>query len=315
MEITADDKHVVVEKVKRNPSVKGHRIINIVSILCLICCYFLTITFNALSGAGNSTVFKNTIGELSDKYQLNTTPAGWTFIIWSIIYLFMAMAFIFFIITIFKQNHNGYIYLNPVVVSPEYCAVYGINFLLNIAWLFLWDREEMAAASSDLFAIFITNVISLVLLIINIEQGDHLLKKEQPTIYWMYIILAFNGQALYCTWTFFASLLNFSISLVYVNGDVTLKQAADINLWLVLIIVLGWAFTEMVYLDRFTRYLIAPYMVVLWALGGVSSEQSNNWDIDRSTKDFTVALIVIAVCLLVTKIATIIIREAKQPYY
>jgi len=318
MEVTADNsnsgKHVVVKEAKRNTAVKGHRIINIVSIVCLICCYFLTITFNALSGAGDSSVFNNTIGELSDKYQLNTTPAGWTFIIWSIIYLFMGMAFIFFIYTIFKQNHNGYIYLNPVVVSPEYCAVYGINFLLNIAWLFLWDREEMAAASSDLFAIFITNVISIALLINNIEQGDHLLKKEQPTIYWMYIILAFNGQALYCTWTFFASLLNFSICLVYV-GDATLKEAADTNLSLVLILVLGWAVMDMIFLDRFTRYLIAPYMVVVWALGGVLSEQSNIWDIEPSTNDFTVALIVIAICLLLTKIATTIIRNLKQPYH
>jgi len=317
MEVTWDDsnssKHVV-KGANDNPSVTGHRIINILSIVGLVLCYFLTITFNALSGAGDSSVFNNTIGELSDKYQLHTTPAAWTFIIWSIIYLFMAMAFIFFIITIFKQNHNGYIYLNPVVVSPAYCAVYGINFLLNIAWLFLWDREEMAAASSDLFAIFITNVISLVLLINNIEQKDHLLKKEQPTIYWTYIILAFNGQALYCTWTFFASLLNFSIALVYVNGDVTLKEAADVNLGLVLTIVLGWAAMDMIYLDRLTRYLIAPYMVVVWALGGVISEQSNEREIELSTKDFTVVLIVIGVCLLLTKITTTIIRHVKQPY-
>jgi len=306
MEVTADDNN--------NASVKGHNIINILSIICLIWCYFLTVTFNALSGAGNSSFFNNTIGELSDKYQLNTTPAGWTFIIWSIIYIFMALAFIFFIITIFKQNHNGYIYLNPVVVSPAYCAVYGINFLLNIGWLFLWDREELGAASSDLFAIFITNVISLALLINNIEQGDHLLKKEQPTIYWTYIILAFNGQGLYCTWTFFASLINFSLCLVYVNGDVTLKQAADVNLWLVLIIVLGWAVMDMIYLDRFTRFLITPYMVVVWALGGVLSEQSNNGNIDQPTKDFTLALMVISSCLLLTKIVTTIFRKLKQPY-
>jgi len=306
MEVTADS--------KQNASGKGHNIVNILSIVCLIWCYFLTLTLNGLSGNGNSKFFNNTFGELSDKYQLNTTPAGWTFTIWTIIYFFIAMAFIFFMITIFKQNNNGYIYLNPVVVSPGYCAVYGMNFLLNIAWLFLWDREELAASSADLFAIFITNVISLVLLINNIEQGDHMLKKEQPKIYWTYIIWAFNGQAVYCTWTFFASLLDFSICLVYVNGDANLKQAADVNLWLVLIFVLGWAVMDMIYLDRFTRFLISPYMVLVWALGGVLSEQSNNGDIHQATKDFTVALMVIAFCLLLTKIVTTIFRNLKQPY-
>jgi len=316
MEVTGDTNNIGKHLVKgaKDASVTGHKTINILSIVCLIFCYILNITFNALSGAGDSSVFNNTIGELSDKYQLNTTPAGWTFIIWSIIYLFMALALIFFIITIFKQNHNGYIYLNPVVVSPTYCAVYGINFFLNITWLFLWDREELAAASSDLFAIFITNVISLVILIKNIEQEDHLLKKEQPKIYWTYVILASNGQALYCTWTFFASLLNFCICLVYLNGDASLKAAADVNLSLVLIIVLGWAVMDIVYLDKFTRYLVTPYIVVVWALGGVLSEQSNNGDIRQSTKNFTGVLMAIAICLLLTKIATTIFRKLKQPY-
>jgi len=315
MEGTADStnsgKHVTKGE-KHNAPVTGHKTINILAIVCLIFCYFLTITFNALSGSGSS-VFKNTIGELSDEYHLNTTPAGWTFIIWSIIYLFMAMAFIFFIITMFKQNHDGYIYLNPVVVSPTYCAVYGINFLLNIAWLFLWDREVLAAASTDLFAIFITNVISLVILIKNIEREDHLLKKEQPRIYWTYIILAVNGQALYCTWTFFASLLNFSICLVYV-GDASLKTAADVNLSLVLIIVLSWVAVDIIYLDQFTRYLVSPYLVVVWALGGVISEQSSDGDIHESTKNFTGVLMGIAISVLVGKIATTIFRKLKQPY-
>jgi len=306
-------KHLLEVK-KNHGSVTGHKTINILSISCLIFCYILTITFNALSAAGNSSIFKNTVGELSDKYQLNTTPAGWTFIIWSIIYLLMAMAFVFFIITICKKNRLGYIYLNPVVVTPTYCAVYGINLLLTTAWLFIWDREELVAACCDLFAVFITNVISLVLLIRNIQQNDHQLKKQQPIIYWTYIILAFNGQAMYCTWTFFASLINFCICLVYVNDDASQQEAADVNLSLVLIIVFFWALMDMIFLDKFTRYLVTPYLVVVWALGGVVSKQNNNGDIHQSTKNFTIILMAIAVCLLLTKISTTIFRQLKQPY-
>jgi len=299
----------------KNPEpVIGHKSINILSILFLAFCYIVTITFNGLAGAGNSSVFKNTVGELSDKYQLTTTPAGWTFIIWSVIYLLMAMAIGFFIVTIFKQNHYGYIYLNPVTISPAYCAVYGMNLLLTVAWLFLWDREVLVAACCDLFAVFITNVISLALLIKNIEQEDHQLKKEQPKIYWTYIILAFNGQAMYCTWTLFASLINFSICLVYVNGDATVKAAADVNLSLVLTIVLCWALMDIMFLEKFTRYLITPYMVVVWALGGVISKQNNDEDIHQSTKNFTTVLLVIAICLLLTKVATNVFRQLKQPY-
>jgi len=291
-----------------------HEPINILLIVCLVICYILTIIFNALAGAGNSSVFKNTVGGLSDKYGLDTTPAGWTFLIWSIIYLLMAMTFVFFLITIFKRNNNGYIYINPVVVSPAYCVVYGFNFLLNIAWLFFWDRELLTLASCDLFAIFITNVISLILLIQNIEQDDHLLKHEQPKIYWTYIIFASNGQAMYCTWTFFASLLNMTICLVYRNG-VSMETAVTINLSLVLVIVLGWSMMDIFFLDKFTRFLVTPYIVVVWALVGVYSKASNNATVSESTINFLRVLMAMAICLLLTKMAVIIFRKLKHPFH
>jgi len=298
---------------KVDESVTGHKTTNILLILFLVICYILTIIFNALAGSGNSTIFKSTVGELADKYELSTAPAGWTFIIWSIIYLLMALALVSFLLTICCKNQNGYIYVNPVVVSPTYCLVYGFNLLLNIAWLFLWDREQLALASCDLFAILLTNVISLSLLIQNIEQNDHLLKKDQPKIYWIYVIFAANGQAMYCTWTVFASLLNFTICLVYVI-DVASETAENINLSLVLVIVVGWSVIDIIFLDTSTRYLITPYVVVVWALAGVLSEQSSKGDIHQSTQNFSKALMAIAICLLITKIVISIFRILKQPF-
>ena len=39
---------------------------------------------------GNQDVFTSTTGDLSDKYQLSFTPAGFTFSIWGVIYLWLA---------------------------------------------------------------------------------------------------------------------------------------------------------------------------------------------------------------------------------
>merc|ERR1711997_1120126 len=88
--------------------------------------------FNALAGSGNSTFFNTVTGNISDKYELDTTPAGWTFSIWGIIYFAIAATLVFYAVTIFMRNQNGYIYLNPVVASPMYCIVYSINFLMNL---------------------------------------------------------------------------------------------------------------------------------------------------------------------------------------
>ena len=60
----------------------SHNVINILGIIGVAICFLLTVVFNALAGSGNSTFFNTVTGNISDKYELDTTPAGWTFSIW-----------------------------------------------------------------------------------------------------------------------------------------------------------------------------------------------------------------------------------------
>ena len=61
---------------------KTHNVINILGIVGLSICFILTAIFNGLAGSGNTTFFNTVTGNISDKYELDTTPAGWTFSIW-----------------------------------------------------------------------------------------------------------------------------------------------------------------------------------------------------------------------------------------
>ena len=63
-------------------SSQSHNVINILGIIGVAICFLLTVVFNALAGSGNSTFFNTVTGNISDKYELDTTPAGWTFSIW-----------------------------------------------------------------------------------------------------------------------------------------------------------------------------------------------------------------------------------------
>ena len=65
---------------------QGHKLVNILSIIGVSFCFLLTATFNALSGSGNTTIFNSNVSYIANKYQLDTTPAGWTFSIWVIYY-------------------------------------------------------------------------------------------------------------------------------------------------------------------------------------------------------------------------------------
>jgi len=294
-----------------NNTSNGHKCVNILGIIGLTICFILTAIFNALAGSGNKTFFNSVTGNISDKYELDTTPAGWTFSIWGIIYLAIASTLAFYAFTIIKRNDEGYIYMNPVVASPQYCLIYGINFLMNLGWIFLWDRELLVVSSYVLCGIAITNIISMALLIRNVVENESSLRQEQPKIYWTYIVLAFNGHGIYTTWTVIASLLNFTHCLVYRDG-VNMQTAVEVNLSMLLVIAVGWAVLELIQLDRFARFLVTPYLVAIWALSGILSKKYSDPDVSDVTKNFLIGLMAVAVILLLTKIGTLIFRQIKQ---
>jgi len=248
---------------------------------------------------------------ISDKYELDTTPDGWTFSIWGIIYLAIASTLAFYAFTILKRNDEGYIYVNPVVASPTYCLVYGINFIMNLGWIFLWDRELLVVSSYFLCGIAITNIIAMALFIRNIVEAGNFLKLEQPKIYWTYIVLAFNGHGIYTTWTVIASLLNFTHCLVY-RDNVEMQTAVNVNLSMLLVIAVGWATIELTCLDKFARYLLTPYLVVIWALSGILSKKYSDEKVSDVTKNFLIGLMVVAIILLVVKIGAMIFRQKKR---
>lgn len=86
-----------------------HSPLNITLILMTVATFVLTAIFNALagSGAGVGSIFESTVGNISDKYDLYITPAGFTFSIWSVIYLWIALMLLFFIISIFVKTDFG----------------------------------------------------------------------------------------------------------------------------------------------------------------------------------------------------------------
>ena len=89
----------------------SHSPLNIGLILLTVLTFVITATFNALAGSGavvgEGKIFSATVGDISDIYQLYITPAGFTFSIWSIIYLWIAFSLFIFVVTIFIKTDFG----------------------------------------------------------------------------------------------------------------------------------------------------------------------------------------------------------------
>ncbi|XP_059081308.1 uncharacterized protein LOC131879111 isoform X1 [Tigriopus californicus] len=292
----------------------GHKTFNILGIFALVIIFAVTTVFNALAGSlgGKIALFNNSVGNLSDRYETWITPAGWTFSIWSLIYAWLAIMLAFYILSICISNSFGKLYLNPEIVSRCYVVVFAINLLCNLAWIFIWDKEELIAASALLFAIAITNIFVLALLVRNIAADDNWLKGGMPKTYWTYIVLSANSHATYTTWTIVASFLNLYIALFYV-GEVEELTCAYISLGSLTGILIIWFMLENFVFDKYVRYIITPYLVVIWAFSGVLSANDQDESIPYEIRAFSRGILGVAIGLFLLRLGSIFYRQKKSP--
>jgi len=291
----------------------GHNYLNLSLIVCSILSFILTTVFNGLagSGAGVPTIFYSTVGNLSDKYQLYITPAGWTFSIWSVIYLWLALGLVSLSVSLFASTSSGKVYLNPPVATPPVTATLSLNFICNLAWIFLWDREQIVAASVFLFLIAITNIISLGFFIKNVEDNSQLL-----SFYWRLTYRIFyNGLGIYTSWTVIASLINFTTAMHY-SGDVAELTSCLVSLSLLHFLALSWFLLSTLLRPAAlaTRHLYTPFLVLVWASGGILSKKYNDEQVPSEVKNFVLATLVVGVVLIVLSALEKVYRTVKGKY-
>ena len=86
-------------------------------------------------------LFKNGIADVSREHEVDITPAGGTFAIWGLIYLWQLAWLCYNIAILFLTTSNGFVFLNPIVLNSAFQILIFSNFILNITWLFLFDRK------------------------------------------------------------------------------------------------------------------------------------------------------------------------------
>ncbi len=89
------------------------------------------------------------------------------------------------IVTVFVTNsENQRLYLHPEIIDLIYSFMMTLNFILNLTWIFVWDREEMLTATVLLIFIAITNVIALGVMARRLSYDNHELMRENSKLYW-----------------------------------------------------------------------------------------------------------------------------------
>lgn len=208
-----------------------------------IVAFVLVIVVNVLSNA--LPINGQSMPEIAAKYPSLFTPAGFTFSIWSVIYLGLLLYVIYQALSAQRSNKH------LASISKLFVA----SCVLNAAWIYLWHYDLLALSVICMFAILAT----LVVVYRKLAALDDASLLQRSIVH-----LPF---ALYTAWIVVATIANISALQINMGWDDVGLSAVN---WTILkLAVAGTIGATMVA----KRGDIAFVLVVAWAAWGIASKQ------------------------------------------
>ncbi|XP_041670689.1 uncharacterized protein LOC121527730 isoform X1 [Cheilinus undulatus] len=279
--------------------------------------YLISLVFNGLSVVGVGP-YTTTTANVSAVFDTQITPSGWTFNIWSVIYVWLTAMVIYIVTGLCRKNGYGYVYCSPSVLPYGFFISWCINLCFNIGWLIVWDKGIMIAAMVFLVLVICTNYATISFVCHGLHVYGPWLKKYHKADLWCYRVIVQNGVMIYTTWTTIATLINLTIVLTY-EVKMSPTDAATISYSILSVVLLLWCVycpfvLENLVLDKHVRYILIVYPVVIWALSG---NLDKNFDAKSPNRNgvFIVVLLALACVLFVLRIIIVIWRTIKDPLY
>lgn len=253
----------------------------------------------------------NKTGDLSRVYYTEITPAGWTFSIWGFIYTWQALWIVYSLVNICRKGPNGPAYSDPMFL-PITLFIFGLVLEgLNIGWLISFDRQELELALAMLIAYSFMEYASLFVSYRALDKASSRLAEQgRVKEIWLTRGLVHNGLAMQATWVSVATLLNVAMVMSYrADPSISPDDAATTALSILAAEIILFVVVDLIFLDRYSRYTITPYIVLVIALIGSISK---NWDSDNRNSIFSAVLLAFSSLFLVVKIVVTIYRHVTK---
>jgi len=212
----------------------------------LLSAFFLMIYINYLSGAGK--INNISAGGVSGQYPTFFTPAGFTFSIWGMIYLFNLL----FSIKLFLRGLDDYTNEDIERLSKYFI----FTCIINISWIYSWHYNKMTLSVLLMLGLLVT----LILLYQKVSE------KHYPSI-WAYLS-TYTPISLYLGWICIATVANISVWLTSLKWD---GWPFNQIIWASLMLIVA-AIINLFILVRKRDIIFS--LVYLWAAYGIFAARS-----------------------------------------
>lgn len=229
------------------------------------------ITVNTL--ANTLPINGKTTGEVSAQFDNLFTPAGFTFSIWSVIYL----GLIAFVVYQFRYGQSSH------ASSPPMASAIGWPFLIsciaNSCWIFAWHHEYLGAT------LVFMGILLLSLIVVNVRAVRGLSTLHTKGYRWFVIV----PLGLYLGWICIATIANMSVFLTAAEWD-----AWEVSpvIWATMMSCVG-ALVGLLLL--MTLRLVPAAVAICWGLFGLLMKQ---WQNDGPSSLMLALMILIGLLLI-----------------
>ena len=209
----------------------------VINVLALVATVAINGLANALPLNGRTT------GEISDRFQVYFTPAGYVFSIWGLIYLALTGFAVYQALPGQREN--------PRLRRVSY--MFALSCLANVIWLFLWHYEIFPLTLVAMVAL----LLSLIGVYLRLEVGRIQVSAAER---WL-VRVPFS---IYLGWITVATVANATSLLDYVGWS---GWGVSPEAWTVIMLVVGAGIASAVGL---TRGDVAYMLVIVWAFAGIA---------------------------------------------
>lgn len=216
---------------------------NLIALVAMIIVNFLAVSL---------PINQKTTGELAALYPNFFVPAGFTFAIWSVIYLLLIVFVLYQALQVFKSNPRTVSFVNAI--GPWFF----ISAVCNIAWILVWHYEF----------VFLSVLVMLMLFYSLVHIYKTLFTFPSFTLVEkICFLLPFS---VYVGWISVATIANISAFLVSMGVESIIFGG---HVWAAMMVtiavILGICMV-------FVKHDIAFALVIVWACYGIMVKQSNN---------------------------------------
>ena len=218
-----------------------------------------------------------TTGEISAKYPSLFTPAGFTFSIWGLIYLVLAIFVVYQALPAQRDNES----------ITSISKLFAVNCTANAVWIFFWHYDLLWMSLLVMALILFT----LVQIYSKLDVGRAASVSQR-----LFVQLPFS---IYTAWITVATIANISAVQTSMGWDDLIMPATE---WTLLKLAIAGVIGATV-ISR--KGDIAYVLVIAWAAFGIMSKQTANPEVVGAAAVLTLLGVLLAVVETIRKLAMV----------